>query len=145
MALTVGGRTIAAMEIFPASKENLPLADAATFTGSARAQRVASVDLEPGFKAYRVEFEPRARTRWHRHTGPQLLVILTGRCRLQSEGSGTRQAGAGDLVVISPGEKHWHGATEEGPMSHLAINIKARTEWLEAVSDSTYSAKTEDS
>ncbi len=136
--MLVGERRIAPMEIFSSAKDNLSPADAATFTGSARAQRLASPDLKPSFKVYQVDFDPSARTHWHRHTGPQLLVILSGVCRVQSEGSHAREAIAGDLVLIRPGEKHWHGATEEGPMTHLAINLDARTEWLEAVSDLTY-------
>jgi quercetin dioxygenase-like cupin family protein len=43
----------------------------------------------------------------------------------------------GDVVLISPGEKHWHGASPTAAMTHIAIN-EAATSWTEKVSDEQY-------
>jgi quercetin dioxygenase-like cupin family protein len=48
--------------------------------------------------------------------------------------------GAGDAVVIGPGEKHWHGAAPGRTGTHLAVNVNFTTEWLEPVSDAQYRA-----
>ena len=47
----------------------------------------------------------------------------------------------GDVVWISPGEKHWHGATPTTAMTHIAIQEALNgspVEWLEKVSDEDY-------
>ena len=38
----------------------------------------------------------------------------------------------GDVVVIDPGEEHWHGAAPGSAGEHLAINLGADTHWLES-------------
>ena len=49
--------------------------------------------------------------------------------------------GPGDVVRIPPGVKHWHGATAETGMSHIAI-VEAldgsSTDWMEHVTDEQY-------
>lgn len=112
--------------------------DPDTFTGHARMTRMPGLSDAPAVKAFRVEFEPAARTHWHTHSGPQLLVVLDGRCRLQCEGEPAREIDAGDVACIAAGERHWHGASPDGPMTHLAVNIESVTRWLNAVSDAEY-------
>lgn len=87
---------------------------------------------------YRVEFDAGARTHWHTHTGPQWLLVVEGRVRVQKWGEPVQDLAAGDAAVIEPGEKHWHGAAPGSRGTHLAVNIKAATEWLEPVSDEQY-------
>ena len=112
--------------------------DPATFTGAARVTRMPGVADDPAVDAYRVEFEPRARTAWHLHSGLQLLVVLSGRCRVQREGEPVRTAAAGDVVSIAAGERHWHGADPNGPMVQLALNVDFVTTWFGKVSDTEY-------
>jgi 4-carboxymuconolactone decarboxylase len=48
----------------------------------------------------------------------------------------------GDVVLIPPGQKHWHGATPDSAMTHIAIveHLDGKsTEWMEQVSDEQYS------
>ena len=47
----------------------------------------------------------------------------------------------GDTVVFDAGERHWHGATADTGMSHIAITESvdgAMVTWLEPVSDDAY-------
>ena len=49
----------------------------------------------------------------------------------------------GDVVRIPPGVKHWHGASPNTPMTHIAIVEQLdgkSTDWMEKVSDEQYSA-----
>ena len=51
---------------------------------------------------------------------------------------------AGDTVWIPPGEKHWHGATADHGMEHIAMQEAEGGEhvtWLEPVTDAQYSGK----
>ena len=47
----------------------------------------------------------------------------------------------GDVVRIPPGVKHWHGATPDSSMTHLAVQEQQGgkvVDWLEKVSDEQY-------
>ena len=47
---------------------------------------------------------------------------------------------AGDVVWISPGEEHWHGADGESFLLHRAISLGV-TDWLDPVTDADYGQK----
>jgi quercetin dioxygenase-like cupin family protein len=123
------------MKIFRGESVPWQLADAKTFAGSAHTKRLASDDAGVAVGVYSVEFDPGARTNWHIHSGPQWLLIVEGRVRVQTWGEPVREVEAGDTVVIQPGEKHWHGAASGSRGVHLAVNVNATTEWLEPVED----------
>lgn len=49
----------------------------------------------------------------------------------------------GDVVTISPSEKHWHGATATSAMTHIALQEQLKgkaVDWMEQVSDELYQA-----
>jgi quercetin dioxygenase-like cupin family protein len=128
------------MKIFRSESAPIAVADARTFAGAARTQRLAVSDDDVPVHVYRVEFEPGGRTNWHTHSGPQWLLIVEGRVRVQTWGEAPQDVSAGDAVVIPPGEKHWHGSVPGRRGVHLAVNVRAETTWLEAVSDAEYGA-----
>ena len=126
------------MKILKPTNESPEPADPNNFTGKATLVRIDGACDDPKVNVYRVEFQPRARTAWHTHSGPQLLLVIEGRCRVQSRGEPIKEVSAGCAILIGPDEKHWHGATPDEPMTHLALNINATTTWLQKVSDSQY-------
>jgi quercetin dioxygenase-like cupin family protein len=69
----------------------------------------------------RVTFAPGARTAWHTHPHGQLLHILSGVGRVQKDGEGVIDVFPGDTVWFQPGERHWHGASPDRTMVHLAV------------------------
>jgi quercetin dioxygenase-like cupin family protein len=122
-------------------------ADPKNFVGTARVTRLPLIEDrgESGqggqnVIVYLVAFEPGARTNWHRHTAPQLLLVKEGRGLVQKWGEPVREIAAGDAVCIEPHEKHWHGAAPGTRMTHFAVNLNLTTEWLEPVSDDQYRA-----
>ncbi|MFM7315948.1 MAG: cupin domain-containing protein [bacterium] len=111
------------------------------FTGSVR--------IEPLFKAppparavsLSVTFEPGARTAWHTHTLGQMLIVTSGCGLAQVWGGPVERIYPGDVVWFPPGEKHWHGATPDTAMTHIAIQEELdgkTTEWLEEVTEEQY-------
>jgi quercetin dioxygenase-like cupin family protein len=126
------------MKIFRGGDVPLQIVDARSFVGTAHMKRLADGRDGAPVVVYHVEFEAGARTNWHAHSGAQWLLIIEGRIRIQKWGEAPRETGAGDAVMIAPGEKHWHGATAGERGVHLAINVNATTEWLEPVSDEEY-------
>jgi quercetin dioxygenase-like cupin family protein len=130
------------MKIFRAADTPSEGGDSKTFTGRVTRTTLASDKTGTPVNVYRVQFEAGARTHWHTHDGPQWLLIVEGRIRVQKLGEPAQEVVAGDAVVIQPGEKHWHGATPTARGVHLAVNVNAATNWMEPVTDEQYSGET---
>ena len=126
------------MKVFHAFDHLASPADPRNFTGRATVARIDRLSDQPTVNMYRVTFEPAARTAWHAHSGVQLLLVIEGRCRVQKEGDPVDEIAAGGAIRIEPGEHHWHGAAPDAPMTHLALNINATTEWFQQVTDAEY-------
>ena len=111
------------------------------FTGTVWQDVIIEAPEPARIRAVWVRFEPKARTAWHTHPLGQTLHIVAGLGRVQTWGGPIREVRPGDTVWIPPGEKHWHGASPEVAMEHLAmqeaIDGKAVT-WMEHVSDEQY-------
>lgn len=108
------------------------------FTSAVTLRKMAAdQDIAP-VQIFRVEFAPGARTNWHTHSGVQILFVVEGRCRFQHQGGPVEEAGPGETIYIPKDEKHWHGATPDAPMVHIALNIDLETTWLEPVSEEQY-------
>ncbi|MBE9605773.1 cupin domain-containing protein [Acetobacteraceae bacterium H6797] len=109
------------------------------FTGSVRVD--APFSGSGNLSAATVTFEPGARTAWHTHPLGQTLLVVAGLGRVQREGGPVEEIRPGDIVWFEPGEKHWHGASPEVAMSHVAIaealDGKA-VDWMEQVTDEDY-------
>lgn len=74
-----------------------------------------------------VTFSAGARTKMHIHDHEQILYIISGKGIVANEHE-ERIAVPGMIFFIPAGEKHWHGATPEGPFSHLYVyNSKTET------------------
>ncbi len=86
-------------------------------------------------------FEPGARTAWHTHPLGQTLIVTAGLGLVQREGGPVEEIRPGDVVWFEPGEKHWHGASPDNAMTHIAIQEQLDgkvVEWMEHVSDAQY-------
>jgi len=92
-------------------------------------------------RAIKVSFEPRARTAWHTHPLGQTLLVLSGVGLVGLRNESPKIINVGDTVWIPPGEEHWHGATPDSNMEHLAIQEALNgkvADWLEQVLDDDY-------
>jgi quercetin dioxygenase-like cupin family protein len=117
---------------------------AANFTGAVRRDPLYEAPPPGRVMSVLVTFEPGARTFWHTHPLGQTLHIVSGVGHVQTWGGPIRQVRAGDTVWIPPGEKHWHGATPEHGMEHLAMQEAQGGEhvsWMEPVTDEQYKAR----
>lgn len=88
-----------------------------------------------------VTFEPGARTAWHTHPLGQTLIVTQGRGWIQVWGDEIQEMNQGDIVWIPEDVKHWHGATPNTAMTHIAIAESLNgspVDWMEQVSDAQY-------
>jgi quercetin dioxygenase-like cupin family protein len=69
----------------------------------------------------RIRFEAGARTIWHTHVGPQLLLVQEGRARLQQQGGKIVDLKAGESIYLPPNIPHWHGAAPDTAVTMLSV------------------------
>ncbi len=130
------------MIVHPAGSRPASRPDPAYFTGDVWMNPVISTDAPSRISSLIVNFEPGARTAWHTHPFGQMLHVLSGAGLICRRGENPQLIKPGDTVWFEPGEEHWHGATAETCMSHLAVQEKDETgsaaTWLEPVSEEDY-------
>ena len=114
------------------------------FTGDVWLDTIAS-PREEGQRMYvgKVRFAPGARTAWHSHAHGQTLHVTQGVAWLGSRDGSRLEAHAGQTIYCPSGEDHWHGASPDSFMEHLAMIDNAEdpttsTTWLEHVTDEDY-------
>lgn len=111
------------------------------FTGSGRIDPLFNAIPPSQTSGARVTFEAGSRTAWHSHPLGQTLIVTAGTGWVQQWGGQVEEMRQGDVVSIPPGVKHWHGATANRRVTHIAIqeSLNGKTvEWMEKVSDEQY-------
>lgn len=92
------------------------------FQGQARIQRFANPFPENGPAVFAVHFDAGGRSKPHVHRNGQVLHVTAGRGVIGTDG-GRREVGPGDVVVVMPGEWHWHGGAPDSPMTHVTVQM----------------------
>ena len=110
------------------------------FTGDVWIDSIARGHGDSPFSVAFVRFSPGARTAWHSHSIGQTLYVTEGEGRLQARGEPVVALRAGDVVFAPAGEVHWHGATPEHFMIHVAVSEGA-PDWGDHVSDDEYNVE----
>src|SRR2546425_3090510 len=114
------------------------------FTGAVYVDTVATPSEQSHLQASGVHFTPGARTAWHTHPNGQTIYVTEGVGRCQRRGGPVEVIRPGDRVFFEPGEHHWHGATPNRFMTHLAMQQVdedgTAVTWGEHVTDQEYDA-----
>ncbi|MFT6675372.1 MAG: quercetin dioxygenase-like cupin family protein [Sulfitobacter sp.] len=133
------------MIIHPAGSRPSGIGNPDYFTGSVRLDPLISTPAPARLRGASVTFEPGARTAWHTHPLGQTLIVTSGAGLAQKHGEAIQTLRPGDVVWFEPGEKHWHGATPDCAMTHIALQEEldgSAVDWLEQVSDAQYQPQT---
>ncbi len=129
------------MEIKRSGSQPSKIGPGEWFTGSVRIDPLFQPNAPARATGASVTFDPGARTAWHTHPLGQTLVVTSGVGRVQRWGEPIEEVFPGDVIWFPPGEKHWHGASENSAMTHIAIQeqLDGKTvDWLEHVSSEQY-------
>jgi len=94
--------------------------DPLMFVGDVRRQQLVSEFDAPSQRVSSVSFIDGARNNWHRHSTEQVLVVTHGD-GIVADANGEKRIKVGDIVLVQPNERHWHGASPGQDMTHLAI------------------------
>jgi quercetin dioxygenase-like cupin family protein len=92
----------------------------AIFVGDVLRQNLVADGDAALLRVTSVTFVNGARNRWHRHTTDQVLICTEGRGIVATAEREWRLT-PGSIVLVSAGERHWHGAVAEADFTHLSI------------------------
>jgi quercetin dioxygenase-like cupin family protein len=107
---------------------------AANFTGAIAVQPTEGTNMS------RIRFEAGARTNWHVHTAPQILLIEDGRGRWQEQGDGVKDLPMGQPVLTKANVPHWHGAAPDQHAVQFSV-YAGKLEWQKPVTDAEYKGR----
>lgn len=113
------------------------------FVGDAFLTPLLSPDHNNSYSVGSVWFEKGARTNWHTHPKGQNLLVTEGQGFYQEKGKPAQIIKKGDVIVIPENVEHWHGASAQTEMVHIAItNFEddSQVTWLQPVSEEEYRA-----
>src|ERR687892_2019432 len=103
----------------PAESASSPL-----FTGGpVTRQTLLTPESSNYFNLAIVNFSAGARNKMHIHTSDQVLFVTAGKGIIATEAT-EEVITTGDVVHVTAGEKHWHGATPDSAFSHIALTAK---------------------
>ncbi|QDZ11973.1 (R)-mandelonitrile lyase [Devosia ginsengisoli] len=131
------------MEIFRAGSRPSGKGPTDWFTGTVRIDPLFNPSAPDRVQGASVTFEAGARTAWHTHPLGQTLIVTAGFGRAQRWGGPVEDIRPGDVIWFAPGEKHWHGASPQTAMTHIALQEVQDgkvVDWMEQVSDAQFGA-----
>lgn len=111
------------------------------FTGKVSVESLFASQGSGSYSGGVVNFQAGARTAWHTHPAGQTLIIVSGLGLVQAEGEPAQAMQPGDVVWIPANVRHWHGASPNHAMSHVAIaepENGSTVKWKEYVNDQQY-------
>lgn len=126
------------MEFIKQQPTSKALAD--WFTGDVWWDVIVAGQEPSRMRANLVRFSPGARTNWHSHAVGQTLHVVSGIALIGTRYGTILEAHPGETVSCPPGEEHWHGATPDHFMEHIALwettgDGTPETVWAEPVTD----------
>jgi quercetin dioxygenase-like cupin family protein len=130
-----------AVIVAKAGAEPATIGSSENFTGTARVEGRFQRAAPARIGGATVHFEAGAHTAWHTHPLGQTLIITAGAGLVQHWAGPVQSIRPGDVVWIPPGVKHWHGASPEEGMTHIAIAEQLdgkSVEWMEKLSAGQY-------
>ena len=129
------------MKIFKVGSRPQKKAPSDWFHGKVMQDPIIEAPEPARVRAIRVSFDPKARTAWHTHPLGQTLFVVGGVGLVGLRNAVPQIINVGDSVWIPPEEEHWHGATKDSSMEHIAIQEALDSKvanWLEQVLDKDY-------
>ena len=98
-------------------------------------------EVENLYSVGQVTFMPGGRTHWHTHPIGQTLLVLEGRGWYQERGKPAQELTKGSVVAIPKDVEHWHGASADTKLVHIAIsNVEngSAVTWMSPVNEQEY-------
>jgi len=99
--------------------------------------------MENLYSVGQVTFSAGGRTYWHTHPIGQTLLVLEGKGWYQERGKPAQLLTKGSVVAIPKDVEHWHGASADTKLVHIAISNIADGSAVTWMTPVTYEEYTE--
>lgn len=91
------------------------------YIGEAWLKGVMQADELFNYNITKTTFKANSTLDWHKHSGPQILIIVEGEGYYQEKGKQPIRIKEGDILKCTPGIEHWHASSKEKDVTYLAI------------------------
>ena len=109
------------------------------YIGEAWLNRVLSEGEDISYGITKATFRANSTLDWHKHTSPQVLIIVEGEGYYQERGKEPVRMKVGDVIKCEKETEHWHASSKEEDVTYLAIYGGSQpTTWTEVLSQEYY-------
>ena len=109
------------------------------YIGEAWLKRLVSAEGELNYNITKAFFKANSTLDWHKHSSPQVLIILEGEGYYQERGKDAIRMKKGDIINCSIGTEHWHSSSKKSVVTYLAVyGGDQPTTWTEVLSQKAY-------
>lgn len=127
--LTIGLSAFAGLWMLQGQEKQNP-----NFTGG----NVTKLDAGAAPSIAHFRFDPGSRTKWHSHSGGQIILVEEGVARTQVKGGPVIELKAGESTYVGPGVVHWHGAAPDRGGVQYNVTRAGTITWLDEVTDKEF-------
>lgn len=109
------------------------------YIGEAWLNALIHDDAELGYNITKATFKANSTLDWHKHSTPQVLIIVDGEAYYQERGKEAVILKEGDVIKCPKDLEHWHASTKNSDVTYLALYGGGQpTEWTEVVTQEYY-------
>lgn len=109
------------------------------YIGEAWLNRLLSADEDLNYNITKAMFKANSTLDWHKHSSPQVIIVVEGEGYYQERGKDPVRIKRGDVIKCNKEIEHWHSSSKERDVTYLAIYGGTQpTSWTEILSQEYY-------
>ena len=109
------------------------------YIGEAWLNRLLSADEDLNYNITKAMFKANSTLDWHKHSSPQVIIVVEGEGYYQERGKDPIRMKEGDVIKCDKETEHWHSSSKEKDVTYLAIYGGTKpTTWTEVLSQEYY-------
>jgi len=109
------------------------------YLGEAWLNPLLHADEEINYNITKATFKANSTLDWHKHSTPQVIIIVEGEGYYQERGKEPVRMKQGDVIKCNKETEHWHSSSKESDVTYLAIYGGTQpTTWTEVLSQEYY-------
>jgi quercetin dioxygenase-like cupin family protein len=114
------------------------------YIGEAWLNRILSAEGDLNYNITKATFKANSTLDWHKHSSPQVLIIVEGEGYYQERGKEPVRMKTGDVIKCNKETEHWHSSSKESDVTYLALYGGTQpTIWTEVLSQEDYDSVAE--
>ncbi len=109
------------------------------YIGEAWLNGILRADGDLDYNITKATFKANSTLDWHKHSTPQVIIIVDGEGYYQERGKEPIILKVGDVIKCDKEIEHWHSSAKESDVTYLAIYGGVEpTVWTEVLSQEYY-------